>query len=109
MAAADQAEVSSGINEAAAVGHGGGRTTGVHNVVGIVVGVALFGGLAGGDDTQLSMDDQLNAFGQVVGDHGGQADAQIHHVAILQFFCAALGDKAFDFGLFHYFLSPSTM
>ena len=40
---------------------------------------------------------------------GGQADAQIHDVAVLQFFGAALGDKAFDLGLFHYFLSPSTM
>ena len=109
MAAADQAEVGGGVNEAAAVGHGGGRTTGVHNVVGIVVGVALFGGLAGGDDAQLGVDDQLNALGQVVGDHGGQADTQIDDIAVLQFFRAALGDKAFDFGLFHYFLSPSTM
>ena len=109
MAAADQAKVGSGINETAAESHGGRRAAGVHNVVGIVIGVALFGRLAGGNDTQLSMDDQLNALRQVIGDHGGQADAQVHDVAVLQLFGAALGNKAFDLGLFHYFLSPSTM
>ena len=109
VAAADQAEVAGGIDETAAVGYGSRAAAGVHNVVGIVIGVALFGRLAGGDDTQLSMDDQLNALRQVIGDHGGQADAQVHDVAVLQLFGAALGNKAFDLGLFHYFLSPSTM
>ena len=64
---------------------------------------------AGGDDTQLSVDDQLHVLGQIVGDQGGQADAQVHDVAVLQLLGAALGDKAFDLALFHYFLSPSTM
>ena len=109
MAAADQAEVGGGVDEAAAESHGGGAAAGIHNVVGIIVGVALLGGHTGGDDTQLSVDDHLNALRQIVGDQGGQADAQIHDVAVLQLFGAALGDKAFDLGLFHYFLSPSTM
>ena len=109
MAAADQAEVAGGVDEAAAIGHGGGAAAGVHNVVRIVVLVALLGGLACGDDTQLSVDDYLNALGQVVGDQGGQTDAQIHDVAIFQLFGAALGNKALDLRLFHYFLSPSTM
>ena len=64
---------------------------------------------SGGDDTQLSVDDQLHALGQIVGDQGGQTDAQIHDVAIFQLFGAALGNKALDLRLFHYFLSPSTM
>ena len=109
MAAADQAEIGSGIDKAAAVSHGSNAATGIDDVVGIIVGVALFGGSAGGNDTQLSVDDQLHILGQVVGDQGGQADAQIDDIAVLQFFGAALGDKAFDLGLFHYFLSPSTM
>ena len=109
MAAADQAEVGGRINEAAAVSHGGGGAAGIHHVIGIVIGVALLGGHTGGDDTQLSVDDHLNALGQIVGDQGGQANAQVHDVAVLQLFGAALGDKAFDLGLFHYFLSPSTM
>ena len=109
MAAADQAEVGGGVDEAAAESHGGGRTTGIHHVVRIVIVVAFLGGLAGGDDTQLSVDDQLHVLGQIVGDQGGQADAQVHDVAVLQLFGAALGDKAFDLALFHYFLSPSTM
>ena len=75
----------------------------------IVVLVALLGCLACGDDTQLSVDDQLHALGQVVGDQGGQTDAQIYDVAIFQLFGAALGNKALDLRLFHYFLSPSTM
>ena len=109
VAAADQAEVGGRINEAAAVSHGGGGAAGIHHVIGIVIGVALLGGHTGGDDTQLSVDDHLNALGQIVGDQGGQANAQVHDVAVLQLFGAALGDKAFDLGLFHYFLSPSTM
>ena len=44
-----------------------------------------------------------------VGDQGGQTDAQIYDVAIFQLFGAALGNKALDLRLFHYFLSPSTM
>ena len=67
-AAADQAEVGGGVDEAAAEGHGGGSTAGVHNVIGIVVGVAFLGGLARGDDAQLGVDDQLNALGEIVGD-----------------------------------------
>ena len=109
VTAADQAEVGGGVDEAAAESHGGGRTTGIHHVVRIVIVVAFLGGLAGGDDTQLSVDDQLHVLGQIVGDQGGQADAQVHDVAVLQLFGAALGDKAFDLALFHYFLSPSTM
>ena len=69
----------------------------------------ILGRLSGGDDTQLSVDDYLNALGQVVGDQGGQTDAQIYDVAIFQLFGAALGNKALDLRLFHYFLSPSTM
>ena len=109
MAAANQAEVGSGINEAAAESHAGNAAAGVDDVVGIIVSIALFGGSTGRDDTQLSVDDQLNALGQVGGDHGGQADTQIDDIAVLQLFCAALGNKGFDFRLFHYFLSPSTM
>ena len=72
MTAADQTEVGSGVDETAAESHGGGRTTGVHHVVGIIVGVAFLGGLTGGDDTQLSMDDQLHILGQIVGDQGSR-------------------------------------
>ena len=78
-------------------------------MVRIVIGVTLLGGGAGTHDAQLGMDDQLNALGQISGDHGGQTDAQVDDVAVLQLFGAALGDEAFDFRLFHYFLSPSTM
>ena len=109
MAAADQAEVGSGIDEAAAVSHGSNAATGIDDVVGIIVGVALFGRGTSGNNTQLGVDNQLHILRQVVGDQGGQANAQIHDVAVLQLFGAALGDKAFDLGLFHYFLSPSTM
>ena len=109
MAAADQAEVAGGVDEAAAIGHGSGAAAGVHNVVRIIVLVALLGCLACGDDAQLSVDDQLHALGQIVGDQGGQTDAQIYDVAIFQLFGAALGNKALDLRLFHYFLSPSTM
>ena len=109
VTAADQTEVGSGVDETAAESHRGGRTTGVHHMVGIIVGVAFLGGLTGGDDTQLSMDDQLHILGQIVGDQGRQTDTQVDNVAVLQLFGAALGDKAFDLALFHYFLSPSTM
>ena len=44
MAAADQAEIGSGIDKAAAVSHGSNAATGIDDVVGIIVGVALFGG-----------------------------------------------------------------
>ena len=109
MAAADQAEVGGGVDEAAAVGHGGGGAAGVDDVVGIVILVALLGCLTRGDDAQLSVDNQLHVFGQIVGDHGGQTDAQIDDVAVLQLFGAALGDKPLDLASFHYLLSPSTM
>ena len=64
---------------------------------------------AGANDTQLSMDNQLNALGQISGDQGGQANTQIDHVAVLQFLSATLGNKAFDLTLIHYFVSPFTM
>ena len=48
---------------AAAIGHGSGAAAGVHNVVRIIVLVALLGCLACGDDAQLSVDDQLHALG----------------------------------------------
>ena len=44
MAAANQAEIGSGIDEAAAVSHGSNAAAGIDDVVGIIVGVALFGG-----------------------------------------------------------------
>ena len=109
MAAADQAEVGGGIGEGAIESHAGGSAAGIGHMVRHIVGVALLGVSAGTDDTQLGMDDQLNALGQVAGDHGGQADTQVDHVAVLQFFCTTLGNKAFDLRLIHYFFSPSTM
>ena len=88
---------------------GGNAAAGIDDMIGIVVGVALLGSGAGGNDTQLSVDDQLHALGQIGRDHGGKADAQVDDIAVLQFFRAALGNKALDLRLFHYFLSPSTM
>ncbi len=43
MAAANQAEIGSGIDEAAAVSHGSNAAAGIDDVVGIIVGVSLFG------------------------------------------------------------------
>ncbi len=38
---------------------------------------------------------------QIVGYQGGQADAQVDHIAVLQLLGDARGDKALDLRLFH--------
>ena len=43
----------------------------------------------------------MDALGQIVGDQGGQTNAQVDHVAVLQLLGNALGDKAFDLRFFH--------
>ena len=109
MTAADQAEVCCGVDEPAAERCGGDVAARVDDMVRIVVRIALFRRCACADDAELGMDDEVDALRQEGGDHGGQADAEVDDVAVLQFFRAALCDKGFDFRLIHYLLTPSTM
>ena len=107
MAAADKGKGGGGVYIAAAqtgLRRGAAR-------IRLILGLGLLsGGLgAGADDAVLGLERDLHAFGQVGGDHGRQADAQVHHVAVLQLFGNTFGDKALDLRLFHYAFPPSTM
>ena len=98
MTAADHTEGGGGVNEAAAHTDTGGRTAGIHHVQWIVVPCV---GRSSANNAVLGLKDHLNAFRQIVGNHGGQADAQIYQIAVAEFFCHTLGDKAFDFASIH--------
>ena len=107
MAAADKGKGGGGIDVTAALGSLSGRAAGIGLVGGFSVGAGGFG--AGADDAVLRLKNHMYALGQVGGDQGGQADAQIHHVAVLELLGNTLGDKALDLRLFHYRFPPSTM
>ena len=79
--------------------------------VGLIAGVGLLGrGLgSGADDAVLGLENHMHPLRQVGGYQGGQADAQVDHVAVLQLLGDALGNKALDLRLFHYAFPPSTM
>ena len=79
--------------------------------VGLIAGVGLLGrGLgSGADDAVLRLENHMHPLRQVGGYQGGQADAQVDHVAVLQLLGDALGNKALDLRLFHYAFPPSTM
>ena len=107
VAAADEAEGGGGVDVAAEDGGLGGGAAGVN----LEVGVGLLGGGlgAGADDAVLGLEDHVDALGQVGGNQGGQADAQVDHVAVLQLLGHALGNKGLDLRLIHYTFPPSTM
>ena len=97
MAAADQAEGHGGVDEAAAGDNAGGRAAGVH----IVDGIGVLTGGGGADGAVLGLEGHMDALRQIVGDQGGQTDAQVDHIAVLQLLGHAGGDKTFDLRLFH--------
>ena len=107
MAAADKAEGGGGVDVAAEGSGLGGLSAGV----GLIAGVGLLGrGLgSGADDAVLRLENHMHPLRQVGGYQGGQADAQVDHVAVLQLLGDALGNKALDLRLFHYAFPPSTM
>ena len=107
MAAADKAEGGGGVDVAAEGSGLGGLSAGV----GLIAGVGLLGrGLgSGADDAVLGLENHMYPLRQVGGYQGGQADAQVDHVAVLQLLGDALGNKALDLRLFHYAFPPSTM
>ena len=107
MAAADKGEGGGGVNVAAALGRLSGRSAGVRLVEGLRLVGSGFG--AGADNAVLGLQDDVHALRQVGGNHRGQADAQVDHVAVLQLGGDTLGNKALDLRLFHYSFPPSTM
>ena len=96
VAAPDQAEGGGGVDERAAHGDGGGRAARVAHVEVVDLGLAARAGHA-----QLGLQDDVHIIGQVGGDHGGQADAQVDKIAVLELLGGPLGDKALNHSLFH--------
>ena len=79
---------------------------GVHDVA-VLITLSRAG--AGTHAAQLGVEGHLHIGGQEIGDQGGQADAQVHNVAVLQLFCHTGSDGIFDLSLIHYRFPPSTM
>ena len=86
MAAADEAERIGLVDDAAALDDGGGLAAGVYQVgIGVIPGR----GGAAADNAYLRLEPELNALGQVVGAHQGNAYTEVNKVPILEELSAA--------------------
>ena len=81
MAAANQAKIGSGIHNRAAGDDGGGIAGSVHHMEGIRL--LRSGCRALTDESQLGMEGDVHALGEIPGALGRNADAQVDHVAVL--------------------------
>ena len=81
MAAANQAKIGGGIHNGAAGDNGGGVAGSIHHMEGIRLLRGGCGALT--NEPQLGMEGDVHTLGEIPGALGGNADAQVHHVAVL--------------------------
>ena len=102
MTAADDAERGGAVEARGALE---GRDESAAGIDKFGVFLARCGGRAHTEQAVFALQEDLNAFRQVIGDGRRQSDTEVHHVAVFEFHRHAFGDDFSDLFLFHRFMS----
>ena len=98
VAAADEGEARCAVDIACAGRCACGVAACIDDMDGIT---GLIGHGCGAENAVLALENDMYAFGKIIGDEGGNADTEVDDIAVLELLGYSLCDKGFDLILIH--------